>query len=139
MTRYEYGFQSTVKIPWGERVAYKFIVDGRWTTTDTQPTELDPIGNINNVYNSPARPVQPKLSAPVIPVAVPEVVPPVSEPPIINPTEGETVIAEPENTPDTTAEVSEPVKVTSPEIPETSVDTHPVPEVPPKVSSMLYI
>ena len=53
-------FQGTAKIPWGETVQYKYIVDGRWTTTDDQPTELDPIGNLNNVLRTPARPPSPK-------------------------------------------------------------------------------
>ncbi|KAI9001145.1 immunoglobulin E-set, partial [Trametes punicea] len=49
-------FEGTIKVPWGETVQYKYIVDGRWTTTDDQPTELDPIGNLNNVLRAPARP-----------------------------------------------------------------------------------
>jgi len=63
-------FQATVKVPWGQKISYKYIVDGVWTTTDNQPTEWDPIGNLNNVYMSPARPVQPKVDVPpVVPVA----------------------------------------------------------------------
>jgi len=50
------GFEGTVGIPWSEKVAYKFIVDGRWATTDLAPTELDGAGNINNVYYAPAKP-----------------------------------------------------------------------------------
>ncbi|CAL1702106.1 unnamed protein product [Somion occarium] len=65
LTRTKSGFEAAVKIPWGRKIAYKYIVDGRWTTTDTQPTELDPIGNINNVYTAPARPEQPKGTTPV--------------------------------------------------------------------------
>ena len=53
-------FQGTIQIPWGKTVQYKYIVDGRWTTTDDQPTELDPIGNLNNVLRTPARPPSPK-------------------------------------------------------------------------------
>ncbi|KAI0771495.1 hypothetical protein BD413DRAFT_55404 [Trametes elegans] len=53
-------FQGTVKIPWGETAQYKYIVDGRWTTTDDQPTELDPIGNLNNVIRAPASPPSPR-------------------------------------------------------------------------------
>ncbi|OBZ71911.1 hypothetical protein A0H81_08264 [Grifola frondosa] len=67
------GFEGTVKIPWGQKVTYKYVVDGRWTTTDDQPTELDPIGNLNNVYTSPARPsptTQPSPPAVLAPVAV---------------------------------------------------------------------
>lgn len=43
-------------MPWGTKVAYKYIVDGRWTTADGQPTETDPIGNVNNVYSAPDAP-----------------------------------------------------------------------------------
>ena len=64
MSRAPNGFATTVRIPWGQKVSYKYIVDGLWTTTDTQPTALDPMGNINNVYNAPARPAQPKTVAP---------------------------------------------------------------------------
>ena len=35
---------------------YKFIVDGKWTTIDQAPTEVDWRGNVNNVYNSPTKP-----------------------------------------------------------------------------------
>jgi hypothetical protein len=53
----ESGFEGTVKIPWGEKVAYKFIVDGQWITKDGQPVESDPAGNWNNVYTAPPRPI----------------------------------------------------------------------------------
>lgn len=56
-------------MPWARKVPYKYIVDGRWTTTDDQPTELDSIGNLNNVYNSPVRPPTPKA---LPPAAAPE-------------------------------------------------------------------
>ncbi|TCD70480.1 hypothetical protein EIP91_003241 [Steccherinum ochraceum] len=64
LSRTPSGFAAKVKIPWGEKTSYKYIVDGRWTTTDTQPTEMDPMGNVNNVYNAPARPVQPVFQSP---------------------------------------------------------------------------
>lgn len=57
-------FEGTVKIDWGRRVAYKYIVDGRWTTTDDQPTEWSPQGYVNNVYNAPTRPTIPEPPAP---------------------------------------------------------------------------
>ena len=63
-------FQGTVKVPWGDTVTYKYIVDGRWTTTDDQPTELDPMGNLNNILRAPARPASPRMYAPP-PVIVP--------------------------------------------------------------------
>ncbi|RPD61978.1 hypothetical protein L226DRAFT_535355 [Lentinus tigrinus ALCF2SS1-7] len=57
-------FEGAVKLPWGEKVTYKYIVDGRWTTTDDQATELDPVGNLNNVLRVPARPEPEPVPAP---------------------------------------------------------------------------
>ncbi|KAF8665744.1 hypothetical protein AX16_000192 [Volvariella volvacea WC 439] len=51
-----YGFEAKVKVPWGSKVLYKFVVDGRWQVQEGYPTEWDPIGNLNNVYYSPSRP-----------------------------------------------------------------------------------
>ncbi|KAI0698885.1 carbohydrate-binding module family 48 protein, partial [Cytidiella melzeri] len=56
LTRTANGFEGTVQVPWGRKIAYKYIVDGRWTTTDDQSTELDTIGNLNNIFHAPARP-----------------------------------------------------------------------------------
>ncbi|KAI0723443.1 hypothetical protein C8Q76DRAFT_395496 [Earliella scabrosa] len=57
-------FEGTVRIPWGDKISYKYIVDGRWTTTDDQPTEMDPMGNLNNVFRAPARPAPEPSPAP---------------------------------------------------------------------------
>ncbi|KAI0786437.1 hypothetical protein C8Q75DRAFT_273329 [Abortiporus biennis] len=61
------GFQGSIHIPWGQKVSYKYIVDGRWTTTETQPTESDPIGNVNNVYTAPPQPKPEPTVAPPTP------------------------------------------------------------------------
>ncbi|KAH8106077.1 hypothetical protein BXZ70DRAFT_414420 [Cristinia sonorae] len=95
LSRTPTGFAGVVKIPWGQKVTYKYIVDGRWTTTDTQPTELDPIGNINNTYNAPARPIQPKADAPPAVLAAPAVTAASAEPAAIVPTPVEPVPIEP--------------------------------------------
>jgi len=50
------GFEGTVRVPWGQKVAYKFIVDGRWMTTDQALTEPDGAGNTNNIYYAPPNP-----------------------------------------------------------------------------------
>ncbi|KAK3955032.1 hypothetical protein QBC32DRAFT_403634 [Pseudoneurospora amorphoporcata] len=43
-------FEKTVTLPeLAEKVYYKFVVDGRWTTDHTAPQEKDPEGNENNV------------------------------------------------------------------------------------------
>ncbi|KAH7931364.1 hypothetical protein BV22DRAFT_998932, partial [Leucogyrophana mollusca] len=71
------GFEAKVRVPWGERVPYKFIVDGRWVTRDDQPTEPDQPGNINNIYVSPSKPESPTLDK--VPPAVVESTPIVPE------------------------------------------------------------
>ncbi|KAA1466000.1 hypothetical protein DENSPDRAFT_887917 [Dentipellis sp. KUC8613] len=55
------GFEAPVHVPWGDKIAYKFIVDGRWTTTDSQETEADQSGFINNVYTAPPKPSPPTV------------------------------------------------------------------------------
>ncbi|KAI0278555.1 hypothetical protein BGY98DRAFT_879514, partial [Russula aff. rugulosa BPL654] len=49
------GFEAPIFIPWKDKIAYKFIVDGRWMTNDTEPTEIDH-GFVNNVYTAPSKP-----------------------------------------------------------------------------------
>ena len=51
------GFEAPVFVPWKDKIAYKFIVDGRWMTNDTEPTEIDH-GFVNNVYTAPPKPQQ---------------------------------------------------------------------------------
>lgn len=50
------GFVGNVRIPWNEKVPYKFIVDGKWVTRSDRPTELDGAGNLNNVLIAPSKP-----------------------------------------------------------------------------------
>lgn len=52
LTKAAGGFEGKVKVPWGTRIPYKFIVDGRWTTLQSQPQEPDSLGNLNNIYDS---------------------------------------------------------------------------------------
>lgn len=58
LTRKPDGFEAPVLIPWKDKIAYKFIVDGRWMTNDTEPTEIDH-GFVNNVYTAPPKPPSP--------------------------------------------------------------------------------
>ncbi|KAI9452936.1 hypothetical protein F5148DRAFT_1234721 [Russula earlei] len=53
------GFETPISIPWNDKIAYKFIVDGRWMTNDTEPTEIDH-GFVNNVYSAPSKPAPPE-------------------------------------------------------------------------------
>jgi hypothetical protein len=50
------GFVGNVRVPWNEKVPYKFIVDGKWVTRSDRPTELDGAGNLNNVLIAPSKP-----------------------------------------------------------------------------------
>ncbi|KAF8450862.1 carbohydrate-binding module family 48 protein, partial [Boletus edulis BED1] len=49
-------FSAPVKVPWDQKVAYKFIVDGHWQCRDDKPQEEDGHGNINNVLQTPEKP-----------------------------------------------------------------------------------
>ena len=51
----ENGFSATIRVPWGEKVLCKFIVDGRSTTVDDVLAEVDQGGNVNNVYYAPVK------------------------------------------------------------------------------------
>jgi hypothetical protein len=53
------GFEAPVFVPWKDKIAYKFIVDGRWMTNDAEPTEIDH-GYVNNVYTAPPKPALPE-------------------------------------------------------------------------------
>lgn len=53
------GFHGMVKLPWGEKIAYKFIVDGYWSCRDDQPMENDGSGNTNNILYVPRKPLPP--------------------------------------------------------------------------------
>lgn len=46
-----------MKAPWGQKVAYKYIVDGRWRCRNDRPQEDDGHGNINNVLQTPEKPL----------------------------------------------------------------------------------
>ncbi|KAF8528929.1 hypothetical protein BU17DRAFT_80075 [Hysterangium stoloniferum] len=78
LTKTPSGFQGTVKLPWGSRTLYKYVVDGRWMTAQSQPQETDNAGNVNSVYESPSKPELPSIEgfankpAEVMPAVVPE-------------------------------------------------------------------
>ncbi|KAI0034430.1 hypothetical protein K488DRAFT_12905, partial [Vararia minispora EC-137] len=55
LSRTPTGFEAPVRVPFGEKIQYKFVVDGRWLTDDSAPTTSEG-GFINNVYAAPARP-----------------------------------------------------------------------------------
>jgi len=65
------GFSETVKVPWGQKVAYKFIVDGRWGCRDDLPQEDDGHGNMNNVLRTPEKPQFRAVQDPLARLSIP--------------------------------------------------------------------
>ncbi|KAF7980923.1 hypothetical protein HWV62_36133 [Athelia sp. TMB] len=64
MTRGDSGFTTTVRVPYGAKVEYKFLVDGVWQTSPEAPTERDPSGKyLNNAYTAPPKPASKVYSA----------------------------------------------------------------------------
>lgn len=49
-------WQGTVDIPYGERVAYKYVVDGNWLIREDEAKEWDAAGNMNNIFTPPSAP-----------------------------------------------------------------------------------
>ncbi|KAH8118531.1 hypothetical protein DFH11DRAFT_1874667 [Phellopilus nigrolimitatus] len=74
------GFEGSVAAPWNSKVLYKFVVDGNWIVLVSQPTEVDPIGNVNNVARTPGKPVSPQPNGFTEKEKVDEVIPSVSVP-----------------------------------------------------------
>ena len=65
------GFEGVIQIPWGQKIKYKFIVDGKWVLHEDQPTEVDPGGFVNNIYTAPEKPViLPSLETTSLPLVV---------------------------------------------------------------------
>ncbi|KIY45915.1 carbohydrate-binding module family 48 protein, partial [Fistulina hepatica ATCC 64428] len=56
LVRTDRGFKGKTQAPWGQKITYKFVVDGQWLTSPDQPTEYDNMGNLNNVYFAPDKP-----------------------------------------------------------------------------------
>lgn len=53
---WEGSFSTTLKFPWGTKILFKYVVDGRWVTSRHEKTETDPNGNVNNVFQVPPKP-----------------------------------------------------------------------------------
>ncbi|WVQ97043.1 hypothetical protein IAU59_004153 [Kwoniella sp. CBS 9459] len=50
-------FAADVPLPWGEKQAFKYVVDGDWKVREDEAKEWDAAGNMNNVYTAPPVPV----------------------------------------------------------------------------------
>ncbi|WVO19636.1 uncharacterized protein IAS62_000926 [Cryptococcus decagattii] len=49
-------FLAEVPLPWGEKQAFKYVVDGEWKVREDEAKEWDAAGNMNNVYTAPEGP-----------------------------------------------------------------------------------
>nr|XP_019001922.1 uncharacterized protein I203_05633 [Kwoniella mangroviensis CBS 8507]OCF65383.1 hypothetical protein I203_05633 [Kwoniella mangroviensis CBS 8507] len=73
-------FTAQVPLPWGEKQAFKYVVDGEWKVREDEAKEWDAAGNMNNVYTAPPAPIstsEPSSSA--VAAAAPTPVPASSE------------------------------------------------------------
>ncbi|KAF5393711.1 hypothetical protein D9757_000303 [Collybiopsis confluens] len=58
LVKEEDGYRGKIEVKWGEKILYKYIVDGEWVPDIQQPTEVDSAGNTNNVFIAPTKPAR---------------------------------------------------------------------------------
>jgi len=57
LTKTATGFVCTTKVPWNQKILYKYIVDGKWALVHGRPVEVErETGFINHIYISPPKP-----------------------------------------------------------------------------------
>ncbi|GAA5868207.1 hypothetical protein JCM3774_000600 [Rhodotorula dairenensis] len=65
-------FAGQISLPHGDKVLYKYVVDGQWLTNPAEPIETDHSGNLNNVLHVPAKStVLPPIAATADTVIIP--------------------------------------------------------------------
>ena len=70
LKRSDRGFEVIVHVDWDSKIRFKFRTDGWWTTIANYPTEVDDLGNVNNVTFTPVKPPV-RVPDPVIPEEAP--------------------------------------------------------------------
>ncbi|GAA5900907.1 uncharacterized protein JCM6883_004695 [Sporobolomyces salmoneus] len=48
-------FSGQIGVAYGQKIVYKYVVDGQWMHNVDEQTETDSSGNVNNVFNVPER------------------------------------------------------------------------------------
>jgi hypothetical protein len=57
LTKTAAGFVGTTKVPWNQKILYKYIVDGTWALAHGRPVEVEKrTGFVNHVYIAPPKP-----------------------------------------------------------------------------------
>ncbi|TYJ55738.1 hypothetical protein B9479_003514 [Cryptococcus floricola] len=57
-------FSASVPVAWGEKGAFKYVVDGEWKVREDEGKEWDAAGNMNNVYQAPESEAASSTAAP---------------------------------------------------------------------------
>ncbi|ODO07609.1 hypothetical protein L198_01190 [Cryptococcus wingfieldii CBS 7118] len=57
-------FSASVPVPWGEKGAFKYVVDGEWKVREDEGKEWDAAGNMNNIYQAPESEAASSTAAP---------------------------------------------------------------------------
>jgi len=57
-------FSGQIGVPFGDKILYKYVVDGQWVNSPDDPTETDGSGNVNNVFQVPDKTVVVAQAAP---------------------------------------------------------------------------
>jgi len=78
LTKGEDGFSADVPLNLGEKVLYKYVVDGVWQHNPSEDSEVDLSGNTNNVFHVPSTAAEPFKTETEAPVAAASVVAPPS-------------------------------------------------------------
>ncbi|GAA5976231.1 hypothetical protein JCM5350_001389 [Sporobolomyces pararoseus] len=71
-------FSGQIGVPFGQKIVYKYVVDGQWMHNMDEQTETDASGNVNNVFNVPERSEVPAPASTDAVLPVPESVSTVS-------------------------------------------------------------
>lgn len=70
LTKTATGFVGTTRIPWNQKILFKYIVDGNWALVHGRPTEVERgTGFVNHVYYAPPKP---QVIEPTEPASKPE-------------------------------------------------------------------
>ncbi|ORY24697.1 hypothetical protein BCR39DRAFT_472124 [Naematelia encephala] len=88
-------FAADIPLPWGEKQAFKYVVDGDWKVREDEAKEWDAAGNMNNVYTAPHAPTSNEAESTTTAAAETTTtdVPPTSAPDVAPTTEPSTLLA----------------------------------------------
>ncbi|GAA5879921.1 hypothetical protein JCM16303_004400 [Sporobolomyces ruberrimus] len=134
-------FAGQIGVPFGQKIVYKYVVDGQWMHNMDEQSETDASGNVNNVFNVPERNAIPAPASTDAVLPVPESVSTVSGD--VSSTEPATTIASPQTTePTTAASIQQQASETAEQVQQKTTETvqaakEKIDEVAPQVKETL--